>query len=290
MVVKILTLSGLSLWFLTFIAFAQTNPNLHNEFRFTEHLISRGSHKEALYLLHELVPISDGQGDTINYYTGWVFYGLKDLEASSEFLLKVSPGSQWYHKSMFFSSYNNCYLGKTAISAKILRELDIDISPQISAMMNFQIAGIALLDRDLKHFAELSSKFSGQLSAMEQEEKNLQKYYETINSYRAKSPWLAATLSVIMPGMGKLYAGKTGEGIAGLLYVGAFSAMALEFYHRSGFLHPGFIISAFFATIFYTGNIMGSYAAANRTNNEFNYEINQKILFDMHIPLRRLFP
>jgi len=50
-----------------------------------------------------------------------------------------------------------------------------------------------------------------------------------------------------------------------------------------------FILSASAAGAFYVGNIVGSATAARRVNQEFNHEMDQRVLFDMHIPLRNAF-
>jgi TM2 domain-containing membrane protein YozV len=97
-------------------------------------------------------------------------------------------------------------------------------------------------------------------------------------------------MSAALPGLGKLYAGKPAEAISGFLYVGAMMATTYDFYNRQGLKSPFFIISAGLTSIFYIGNIWGSAMAVNRTKQEFNYEIDQRILLDMHIPLRNLFP
>jgi hypothetical protein len=101
---------------------------------------------------------------------------------------------------------------------------------------------------------------------------------------------VAGMLSAAVPGLGKMYAGKPAEAVSGFLYVGAMMAASYDFYNRWGAGNPFFIVSAGITSLFYIGNIWGSVIAVNRSNYEFNHEIDQRILLDMHIPLRNLFP
>lgn len=100
---------------------------------------------------------------------------------------------------------------------------------------------------------------------------------------------MAGLLSSVIPGLGRVYAGKTAEGIVSFLYMTAFGLTTWDFYRGAGVKSPFFILSATVSAVFYAGNIIGSAAAARRTNNEFRHEMDQRILFDLHIPLRNAF-
>ncbi len=270
--------------------FSQQPNSMQDEYRFIQHLDARGNSKEALYLLDQFSADGVSYQDSINYLKGWILYGMKDLEASSFYLTKVMPRSRFFEKSNFFGAYNFAYLGRTQKSKELISSFENHDSPEIKAMSNFQLAGISLLDRQLETFTSLAEKFSGQYSYLIVEEQNLVSYHERILAHKHKSAFVAGMLSVAVPGLGKIYAGKTSEGISSLLYVGALTAVSLDLYNRLGNQHPLFYISAALTSVFYVGNIWGSAAAVKRQNIEFNYEIDQRILLDMHIPLRKLYP
>jgi TM2 domain-containing membrane protein YozV len=269
--------------------FSQEPVSLEDEYRFIQHLNARGNAKEALYLLDQFPVEGASFQDSINYLKGWILYGMKDLEASSFYLTKVKPNSRFFEKSNFFSAYNYAYLGKTQKSIDLLTEFTLNDSPEVKAMSNFQLAGISLLDRQLETFTTLVESFNGRYSYLAAEEQHLLNYHERILQFKNRSAFVAGMLSFAVPGLGKIYAGKTSEGISSFLYVGALSAVSYDLYNRLG-QHPLFFISAAITSVFYIGNIWGSAAAVNRHNREFNYEINQRILLDMHIPLRKLYP
>ncbi|TVQ88274.1 MAG: hypothetical protein EA393_09335 [Bacteroidetes bacterium] len=270
--------------------FAQTEEEISKELKFINHLLGRQNNDEALFLLENLQSDNSLQQDTIYYLTGWTLYNQKALEASAWYLAMVSRESSWFEKSNFFAAYNLTYLGEREKSLARLNLFDDNFSREIIEMKNFQLAGISLLDRRLDDFQRYSAGFTGKLSFMAAEEEKLVNYYERIKSAPNRSPFLAGLMSAAVPGMGRIYAGKTAEGIAGFLYVGAMLAATYDFYNRLGSSNPFFLISAGLSGIFYIGNIWGSVISVQRVKNEFNYEMDQRILLDIHIPLRKLFP
>ncbi len=269
---------------------AQVKTEFHKEISFINHLVSRNSYQEALYLLEKLETEIPQQKDSLNYLSGWILYNQKALEASTFYLRQVSTQSPHYAKSNFFAAYNLSYLNRTNESLSLLANFDTLVLPVQKSMVNFQKAGISLLDRRLDDFSGYADSFQGSYSVMAREEERLKGYHINLLERPKKSPVVAGLLSATIPGLGKMYAGKSSEGISSLLYVGAMMATSLDFYNRMGPQNPFFIISASITSIFYIGNIWGSVTSVNRIKQEFDYEIDQRILLDMHIPLRNLFP
>ncbi len=267
-----------------------SDKDFSSEIRFIQHLQSRGHYHEALFLLENLQTDDPSRSDTINYLKGWMLYSQKDLEASAFFLEQVRRESPFFDKSNFFAAYNYAYLGNTPISLDLLAGFESHSGNAVLAMANFQKAGIALLDRRFEDFELHAESFNREFAFMAAEERKLGEYYSRLESRRYPSPALAGIMSAAVPGLGRIYAGKTAEGIAGFLYVGAMVLTTWDFYNRLGPRNGFFISSAAITGVFYIGNILGSATAARRTNIEFNYEMDQRILLDMHVPLRRLFP
>lgn len=264
--------------------------NVSSELRFINHMLGRQNYSEALFLLENLQTETLGQKDTVNYLIGWTLYGRKELNASAYYLSLVGEDSPWFEKSRFFASYNHAYLRETNKSRELLGIFNKNSSDQVGLMKNFQLAGMALLERKLDEFEHHAENFTGNFSITASEEIKLNEYYNRISEMPSKSPFVAGIMSAAVPGLGRIYAGKTAEGISSFLYVGALLATSWDLYNRLGGNNPFFIISASISGIFYVGNIWGSAVAVNRVQREFNYEMDQRILLDMHIPLRKLFP
>lgn len=259
------------------------------EIDFVRYLMSRNDHNEALFLLEDLHHLSPSQADTVAYLKGWALYQQKVLFPSAMALLKVSDQSPYYLKARFFAAYNMAHSGHAARGRQILGSLAGLPDGVPRAMKNFQLGGMALLERDYAAFQTHASSFSGAYNALASQEPRLIDHYQALLEVPDRSPFVAGLLSAAVPGLGKVYAGKTGEGIAGFLYTLSFGATAYDFYRGAGPQSALFIISASVAGIFYIGNIWGSMVAVNRIKQEFHYEIDQRILFDLHIPLRNAF-
>ena len=288
-----LTLKYFLLFVLSVLSFSYKIPaqeNISAELRFINHMLSRQNYNEALFLLENLQTETNDQKDTVNYLIGWTLYGRKELKPSAHFLSLVSENSPWFEKSRFFAAYNHAYLRETKKSQELLGLFNDDFSEQIVSMKNFQLAGITLLERKLDEFENLAENFTQNFSITASEERRLNEYYNRISEQPSRSPFVAGVMSAAVPGLGRIYAGKTAEGISSFLYVGALLATSWDLYNRLGGNNPFFIISASLSGVFYIGNIWGSAVAVNRVQREFNYEMDQRILLDMHIPLRKLFP
>lgn len=83
------------------------------------------------------------------------------------------------------------------------------------------------------------------------------RYYLGFNdNLRFKKPFIGALLSGVIPGLGRVYAGRTGDGISSfLLTVG--SAVSGYVYYKREAMIPSIIFGSL-ATFFYLGDIYGS--------------------------------
>lgn len=258
---------------------------------FYNYLIGREQYQDAAFILQrelskpELPP---AWSDSLNHLLGWTWYSMKELSKSAECFEKVSPLAPGYAKCRFFAAYNHVYLGDTARGLRLLKELRPETDWQ-QELIDFQQAGIFLLQRDLAAFKTREARFTGTIYALSQEELRFGDIARRLAAHHDKSMTLAALMSAIIPGTGKIYAGKTGEGISAFLIVAALGLVTWENYRMDGPADVKTILAGSACTVYYIGNIWGSALAAHRRNQQFHHEINQRILFDLHIPLRSIF-
>ncbi len=262
---------------------------MREEMDFILYLVGRGDLDEGLFLLEGLRPAGEKWRDSLNYLTGWVLYRQKNLDASAGFLLSVSCESPVYHKSHFFGAYNLAHTGDHAGAGAVLSSMSLERGKMLAAMKRLQLGGLALLARDFDGYSVQARHFSGQYHVMAAEERRMEQHHAGLRDAPGKSPWIGGLLSAAVPGLGRVYAGKSAEGIVGFLYVAALGLTSYDIYRGTGARNPLFILSASVTGVFYVGNILGSATAVRRTNKEFNHEMDQRILFDMHIPLRNAF-
>jgi alpha-amylase/alpha-mannosidase (GH57 family) len=96
-------------------------------------------------------------------------------------------------------------------------------------------------------------------------------------------------MSGIIPGSGKIYAGRTGEGIASMIATTGFGLIAWENYQKLGYKN---LKTLFFGSIFlasYVSNIYGSVISVKIEENNFTNVTQNQVLFQLHIPLRNFF-
>ena len=96
---------------------------------------------------------------------------------------------------------------------------------------------------------------------------------------KAKSPLLAASLSTLVPGLGKVYARDWKDALVSFLFVGGLAYQSYRAFHR----RPDGAAGWAYATVgagFYIGNIYGSYKSAR--------QYNQRRLTRLHNEAKRL--
>ncbi len=100
---------------------------------------------------------------------------------------------------------------------------------------------------------------------------------EQTSHIKFKKPWLAGTMSAIVPGSGKVYSGYFWDGLMSLLFVGGNAFIAYKGFSKYGTSSGlGWTFSGLSA-FFYLGNIYGSVKAAKRKNKERKHAIYHKV-------------
>lgn len=262
-----------------------------DEFAFVRYLISKKNYDEAVYVLNALDQRSAGQAkaDTVHYLLGNIYYNQQDLGRSIAHFDSVTGAvPRLKSESVFFSSFNRAYLRSFGQARAAL----VHYAPPDSALAqlkNFQLAGIALLERNVPAFDSLNALVSKRTYLLQQQQENLGQHRQRIVTQPSKSPVLAAMLSAIVPGAGKFYAGQKGQGIYTLLITGMVGLQAWEGYEKAGPKSFRFIAySTLFASL-YIGTVWGSAFTVKFRKDQLNETIDNQILFDMHIPIRTFF-
>lgn len=260
------------------------------ELRFAQYLMDKEATAEAIHELSRIdtTLLSPAQKDSLFYMLGWAAYSTKRLDTCVQSLLKVSPSSSRYDKSRFFSAWCLTYRGQPDSATAILQPLALTDSTS-RELRSLQLAGIALLKRDYPAYRDIERQFSYSSYIDSKEEHRMKDYYDKLSGFKRRSPVLAGLYSAVIPGLGKIYAGKKNQGIAAFLPVISLAALTYEAYRKDGVKSARFIGFGTLFSVFYIGNIWGSTLAVKIRRNEFYKEYDTKILFDMHIPLRNFF-
>lgn len=258
------------------------------DLKFINHLVNRGDYREALYLIDSSDCRHVTTNDTLNYLKGWSLYSLKELDASTQNLLKTGPASSFYLKSHFFAAYNYTHLGKYNEAIQTLGNIQLH-SAQDSAMQYFQLAGISLLQNHPDSFTKWLDKTNRNQYEITEPADNLQKISVEIQHHKTKSPALAAFFSAVVPGSGKLYAGKKGEAVSAFLSTVGLGLVAWENVNRRGFKDVQTILFGTAFVVAYSANIYGAVLSVRILESEYHENVRNTILFNLHIPLRNTY-
>jgi hypothetical protein len=266
-------------------ALAQSSSDL----QFIHYLIEKGEFEDAIRVCNQTLgsPLLPRK-DSLNFFKGWSFYSVKSLDSASFFLGKVSPESPLIPKSVFFSAYCNAFQGRYLLSKQQLWAVPVTDS-LLSELKMVQLAGISLLERDFRNFEKYASSFTHNHFSYASEEENLKKYDRDIRTHRYKSRSKAGLMSAIVPGLGKIYAGRKAQGFSAMFVTLTLGGLATENIIKSGWKSPPSLLFSGLFSVFYIGNIYGSVFAVNYVNNTYDQNINGHLLLDLHLPLRNFF-
>ena len=256
---------------------------------FIQHLVNRGDYREALFLLNKVgEDQAENYSDSIHYLKGWAHYSLKELTPSTASFLKVNANSNYYLKSHFFAGYNQIHLSDYSQATTILNGIRHN-GRLVQPLKELQLAGIDLLNHRYSNAETRLALIDSTYSPLHQPLINLKLITADMKLHRSKSPLLAGVMSAIIPGSGKIYAGKTGQGISTFISTIGFGLITWENYRKLG---PAHIKTIAFGAAFagnYLSNIYGSAVAAKIVEDEYKSTMHNQILFNLHIPLRNIF-
>ena len=278
------------LFLVVFILMARTGMGQQkNELPFIVHLINKGYFNEVIHLTDRYSLYQEqGKQDSLNYYRGWAFYSLKNLEQSTLSLLSVGKESPFYLKCRFFAGYNQIFLANYTEAGNIISQINVRDEPNLS-LVNFELSGIDLLQGNWPKAKEHLQRVNANVATLNQQVSALGQINQELETHRQKSPLLAGVMSCILPGSGKIYAGKTGAGIASMIANIGFGLITWENYRKLGI---GNAKTIFFGSIFaanYVSNIYGSVISVRVIENDYRDAKHNQILFQLHIPLRNFF-
>ena len=252
--------------------------SVSEKIKFARYLKKNNQTEDALFLLHQLN--STGNNDSLKLMEVRLLLDLKRANQS------IDLANNFLETSSDTSS-SICALQLLKNHGHLLKEnADSLFEPACSHIIHKDIWRIQLLSKYLlkSRFEDFEMVFNSGHSdhsvlAVIEFALNVQKY-EMMNR-RKKSPFLAGLLSTILPGSGKIYAGKPREALNAFLPTVFNFAQAAEGYYYKKLDSPHLYIFGTIGSVFYFSNIYGSGMAAKRKNEEYNYKVKSNIEFEI---------
>lgn len=261
------------------------------DYHFGTYLLGKGLLRDAATLTHTLSEkdYTPAALDTMRYLRGWTLYQSQNFSEAAQAFGSVGRESSFYPKSTFFGAVCDMQEGNIATAKARLEEFAL--SPHADTfkeLLAFEQGGIALLEGDYDAYEREQQLFSYSHFALRTEQQTLDNI--ALNRPKELSPWVAGVASAIVPGLGKIYAGDVGGGVASFLLVGAFAALTANSWAKAD--SPANWRTITYGTIgslLYISNIFGSIASVKVYYKRFE-EINREaVMYSIHIPLRNIF-
>lgn len=146
-----------------------------------------------------------------------------------------------------------------------------------------------LLSYDIHDFQRAADNFTRipESSPFRPQAQSFLDVWSSTPTIRDKSPILAAAMSAVIPGAGKIYAGDLRSGISTLLIVGALGAMTAQSALKLGWNDWRTISLSSILGIFYIGNIYGSAITVSIVKNTYQDAQKATLLFGLHTSLHQ---
>ncbi|MCF8296717.1 MAG: hypothetical protein K9J13_04155 [Saprospiraceae bacterium] len=271
------------------IAAQDVKVNNYKELKFFNYLIEKKLFSDAIQQtkLFDYSDLTANQKDSIFFFKGFSFYNLQLTDSSFYCFQNLSDSSNFYSQSKLLSCKSFMSENRFVDAKNVL----ISFTPSKSDFLEIKklnLAGIALIERDYLEYEKQIKSLEILTTTTENKVQNLDEKYKQLLEKKKKSPFVAGALSGIVPGLGKVYSGKPKQGLTSFLAVTTFGVQAFEFYKKEGLKSPGFYVFGTLFTVFYVGNIWGSAISVKVVQDEYDYEINNKILLDIRIPIESI--
>ena len=220
--------------------------------------------------------------DTLDYLKGLTLYTANKLDLAAQSLSKILAASPFYEKSLYLGAVSQAYLGNYSEGLRLI------VSAADSELKQYELAAFNLLLDDKSAYELAAKNFTYEDYSLADGERMFGKIYEDRFGGKHKSPALAGAMSAVVPGAGKWYAGRKDEAIVSFLTVGVFAGLTAECWVKKGPKDWRTIVFGTLGSLFYIGNIYGSYVSVGIYNDNLRNAQNNTIVFNLHVPIRSL--
>jgi hypothetical protein len=270
-------------------ACAQFNRSFNEQVSFAKYLLKNNMPEDCISLLQYEINIKNysvEQKDTVYNLLGHAFFNDNHYDSSAYYFSAVRLSNRGGDDCKFLSAYSYAMINSYQNGIDCLHRVDTtDIKTK--ELKEFELSGMYLLQRDTSMFSKASKSFSYSYNDMNEQERSIVKLDNDYKSIRHNSGLLAGMMSAVVPGLGKIYAGKTGQGISSFLPVACMGLMAYESYKKAGVSSARFILTTALFSVFYIGDIWGSVLSVSVSRNEKYNEINNQVLLNLRLPLQK---
>lgn len=257
---------------------------------FVHHLIRIKEPRLALHEIEKLEQFCDTEYkcDSLNFVKAKLHFSQKNFQPAILAFNNVKPTDSKYNEALFYQSISHSYLSNFTQAENNLQKLNIADSNFLQ-LYHLNKTGIAMMKNEKKEANIAIQEFNYQWYPVAEQQENLKKLLEDLNHQKKKSMFTAGLLSAIVPGSGKIYAGRMGEGISAFLMTAGMALVTYENFRKDGWKDPKTIFFGTIFTTFYIGNIWGSALSVKLIRDEYNQYVQEQVLLNLRIPIRLIY-
>jgi len=257
---------------------------------FADHLYNQGDFGRAISEYQRyLFTASTGEMYHAHYRIGAGLMQLDEYGRAPSHFLQAARHAE--HAALRDSAYVGYVGGLLAgeRTARLFNTADtLNFSSHSSQRRLYQISALAHLRQGAWNAAEQSLKRipSPEAGGSDQVAARISELATRGQHLPRKSSWLAGTMSAVVPGTGKMYAGRTSDGLYSLALIGGASWLAYRGFRDDGTSSvKGWLLGSVGAVL-YVGNIYGSVVAVRLYNANHEEDLQRDIEAQINITTR----
>ena len=248
-----------------------------NILKFADFLYTQGDYLRAAGEYQRYLFYQPQESAQIHYKIAVCYrFGGKTEQAIQGFetLLRTDPKSQFASRAYYQIGATYFLQGQFERSVQFLGEALPRITDTRQHAEAEQLIGLSYLKQ--KRWSEASEVFktlqASDVMSIREKAVVYHDYAEKGAHLSTRSPFLAGTLSTIVPGAGRLYTGRLGDALTSLFTVGFTGWQAYDGFRRDGISSVKGWTLGTLCGIFYVGNIYGSVISARVYNRHVTDE------------------
>ncbi|HID93977.1 MAG TPA: tetratricopeptide repeat protein [bacterium (Candidatus Stahlbacteria)] len=263
-----------------------------NVYSFAEYLFQEGDYLRAAgefqRYLYGLGSFPAG-ADSVLYKIGLCYQLGKDFAKAIDYFRRVVdnyPQSTYIARSCYQIAYSYFLMGKYRKSISYLDSVLPLLELNHDKLKMQQLIGLNYI------YQRQWKKAYNFLYSLDEDTKNdsltilLMSFARKGEHLQHKNKLVAGFLSSVIPGTGKVYCGRSSDGLFSLIVVGLMGWQAYESFHKDGIHSVKGWIYGTIGGIFYLGNIYGSIVAAKIYNEQQEDKLLDKVGFYINVYLR----
>ena len=248
-----------------------------NVLKFADFLYAQGDYLRAADEYQRYLFYKPQDTEQIHYRIAVSYrFGGKTEQALQGFetLLRTTPKSEFASRAYYQIGATYFLQGQFERSVQFLGEVLPRITDTRQHAEAEQLIGLSYLKQ--KRWSEASAVFktlqASDVLSIREKAMVYHDYAEKGAGLSTRSPFLAGTLSTIVPGAGRLYTGRLGDALTSLFTVGFTGWQAYNGFRRDGISSAKGWTLGTLCGIFYVGNIYGSVISARVYNRHVTDE------------------